>query len=56
MYIVTLAYSNGVARDFLLVMPGNGVMTKIGDTALKPRASGGCTHMVALLDMRLYHG
>jgi hypothetical protein len=52
LYIVTLAQSIGVTRDFLLVTSGNGVMTKIGGTALKPRASCGCTHMVVLLGTR----
>jgi hypothetical protein len=38
-----------------LVMSGNGVMTLIDDTAIKPRASCGCIHMVVLLDARWYH-
>ena len=41
LYVVTFAQPIGVAWDFLLVMPGNGVMTKIGGTAIKPRASCG---------------
>jgi hypothetical protein len=40
-YIVALTQSIDVARDFLLVTSGNGVMTKIGGTAIKPRASCG---------------
>jgi hypothetical protein len=52
LYIVTLVQSIGVVQDFLLVTSGNGVMTKIGGTMLKPRASCGCTHMVALLGTR----
>jgi hypothetical protein len=40
-YIATLAQSIDVVRDFLLVMSGNGVMTKTDGTALKPRASCG---------------
>jgi hypothetical protein len=40
-YIVALAQSIDVARDVLLVMSGNGVMTKIGGTVMKPRASCG---------------
>jgi hypothetical protein len=41
LYIVTLAQSNCVVRDFLLVTSSNGVMTKTDGTALKPRASYG---------------
>jgi hypothetical protein len=41
LYIVTLAQSIGVARDFLLVMSGNGVMTKTDGAATKPGASCG---------------
>jgi hypothetical protein len=41
LYIVTLAQSIDVVRDFLLVTSGNGVMTKTDGTALKPRASCG---------------
>jgi hypothetical protein len=54
LYIVTLAQSIGVARDSLLVTSGNGVMTKTDGTAMKPRASCGCTRMVALLGTRWY--
>jgi hypothetical protein len=39
----------------LILVTCNGVMTKIDDAATKPRASGGCIHMVALLGMRWYH-
>jgi hypothetical protein len=52
LYIVTLAQSIGMARDFLLVKYGNGVMTNIDDTATKPRASCGYTHKVVLLGAR----
>jgi hypothetical protein len=38
-----------------LVMSGNGVVTKTDGTAMKPRASSGYTHMVALLGTRCYH-
>jgi hypothetical protein len=55
MYIVTLAQSISVTRDFLLVTSGNGVMTKTDGTVMKLRASCGCTHMVALLGTRWYH-
>jgi hypothetical protein len=55
LYIVTLDQPSCVARDFLLVTSGNGVMTKTDGTAMKPRASCGCTHMVALLGIRWYH-
>jgi uncharacterized membrane protein YhfC len=41
LYIVTLAQSIDVVRDFLLVTSGNGVMTKTDGTTLKPRASCG---------------
>jgi hypothetical protein len=41
LYIVTLAQFICVAWDFLLVMSGIGVMTKIDDVAPKPRASCG---------------
>jgi hypothetical protein len=41
LYIVTLAQSIGVARDFLLVTSGNGVVTKTDGAATKPRASCG---------------
>jgi hypothetical protein len=45
LYIVTLAQSIGVARDFLLVTSSNGVVTKIDGAAMKPRAScGRSTH------------
>ena len=54
-YIAILAQSIGAARDFLLVMSGIGVMTKINDAASKPRASCGYTHKVELLDARLHH-
>jgi hypothetical protein len=52
LYIVTLAQSSYVVQDFLLVTSGNGVMTKIDGTAIKPRASYGCIHMVVLLGTR----
>jgi hypothetical protein len=55
-YIVILAQPIGVARDFLLVTSGNGVMTKTDGAATKSRASCECTHMVALLGTRWYHG
>jgi hypothetical protein len=55
LYIVTLAQSNGVARDFLLVTSSNGVMTKTDGTVTTPRASCECTHMVVLLGTRWYH-
>jgi hypothetical protein len=55
LYIVTLTQSISVTRDFLLVTSSNGVMTKTDGTAMKPRASCGCTHMVALLGTRWYH-
>jgi hypothetical protein len=51
LYIVTLAHSIGMARDFLLVMSGNGVVTKTDGAAMKLRASCECTHMVMLLGM-----
>jgi hypothetical protein len=41
LYIITLAQSICVVRDFLLVMSGNGVMTKTGGAVTKPRASCG---------------
>jgi hypothetical protein len=44
-----LAQSICVARDFLLVTSGNGVMTKTDGAATKSRASCGCIHKVALL-------
>jgi hypothetical protein len=56
LYIVTLVQSIGVARDFLLVTYGNGVMTKTDGAATKSRASCECTHMVVLLGTRWYHG
>jgi hypothetical protein len=56
LYIITLAQSICVVRDFLLVMFGNGVMTKTDGAVTKPRASCECTHMVALLGTRWYHG
>jgi hypothetical protein len=56
LYIVTIAQSIGVARDFLLVMSGNGVMTKLDDVATKPRAFYVCAHTVVLLGTRWYHG
>jgi hypothetical protein len=40
-YIVILAQPIGVARDFLLVMSGNGVVTKTDGAVTKPRASCG---------------
>jgi hypothetical protein len=44
-YIVILAQSICVARDFLLVMSDNGVMTKTNGATTKPRAScGRSTH------------
>jgi hypothetical protein len=55
LYIVTLAQSIGVARDFLLVTSGNGIMTKIDGAATKARASCECTHMVVLLGTHWYH-
>jgi hypothetical protein len=55
LYIVTLAQSIGVARDFLLVTSSNGVMTKTDGVVTKPRASCECTHMVVLLGTRCYH-
>jgi hypothetical protein len=55
LYIVTLAQSIGVARDFLLVTSGNGVMTKLDDVVTKPRAFCVCAHMVVLLGTRWYH-
>ena len=55
LYIITLAQSNCVVRDFLLVLSGNGVMTKTGGAVTKPRASCECTHMVVLLGTRWYH-
>jgi hypothetical protein len=45
LYIVNLAQPIGVARDFLLVTSGNGVVTKTDGAATKPRAScGRSTH------------
>jgi hypothetical protein len=45
LYIITLAQSICVVRDFLLVMSSNGVMTKTGGAVTKPRAScGRSTH------------
>jgi hypothetical protein len=41
LYIVTLAQSIGVAQDFLLVMSGNGAMTKTDGAMPKSRASCG---------------
>jgi hypothetical protein len=52
LYIVALAQSSSVVRDFLLVTSGNGVMTKTDGTAIKPRASCGCIHMDVLLGTR----
>jgi hypothetical protein len=44
-YIVILAQPIGVARDFLLVTSGNGVVTKTDGAVTKPRAScGRSTH------------
>jgi hypothetical protein len=44
-YIVILAQPIGVARDFLLVTSGNGVVTKTDGVVTKPRAScGRSTH------------
>jgi hypothetical protein len=56
LYIVTLAQFICVVWDFLLVMFGNGVMTTTDGAVTKPRASCECTHMVALLGTRWYHG
>jgi hypothetical protein len=56
LYIVTLDQSSCVARDFLLVTSGNGVVTKTDGAATKSRASCGCIHTVALLSMRWYYG
>jgi hypothetical protein len=56
LYIVTLAQSICVARDFLLVMSGNGVMIKTGGAVTKPRAFCVCAHTVVLLGTRWYHG
>jgi hypothetical protein len=44
LYIVTLAQSSCVVRDFLLVMSGNGVMTKTNGAATKPGAFCVCAH------------
>jgi hypothetical protein len=55
LYIVTLAQSGCVVRDFLLVTSGNGVMTKTDGAVTKPSASCECTHMDALLGTRWYH-
>ena len=45
MYIVILAQPIGVARDFLLVTSGNGVVTNTDGAVTKPRAScGRSTH------------
>jgi hypothetical protein len=45
LYVVTLAQPIGVARDFLLVTSGNGVVTKTDGAVTKPRAScGRSTH------------
>jgi hypothetical protein len=55
-YIVILAQSSCVARDFSLVTSGNGVMTKTDGAAMRLRASCECTHMVVLLGTRWYHG
>jgi hypothetical protein len=52
LYIAILAQSIGVARDFLLVMSGIGVMTKIDDTTTKPGAFCVCAHTVVLLGTR----
>jgi hypothetical protein len=52
LYIVTLVQSIGVARDILLVMSGNGVMTKTDGAMTKPRAFCVCAHMVVLLGTR----
>ena len=56
LYIVTLAHSIGVARDFLLVTSRNGVMTKADGATTKPRVFCVCAHMVVLLGTRWYHG
>jgi hypothetical protein len=43
--MVILAQSSCVVRDFLLDTSSNGVVTKIGGAAMKPRAScGRSTH------------
>jgi hypothetical protein len=55
LYIVTIAQSIDVARDFLLVTSSNGVMTKTGGAVTKPRAFYMCAHMVVLLGTRWYH-
>jgi hypothetical protein len=52
LYIVILDQSIGVARDFLLVMSGIGVMIKIDDTATKLGAFYVCAHTVVLLGTR----
>jgi hypothetical protein len=45
LYIFTIAQTNGVARDFLLVTSGNAVVTKTDGAATKPRVScGRSTH------------
>jgi hypothetical protein len=45
LYIVILAQSSCVVRDFLLVTSGNGVVTKTDGAVTKPRAScGRSTH------------
>jgi hypothetical protein len=56
LYIVTLAQFICAVRDLLLVKSDNGVVTKTDGAVTKPRASCECTHMVALLGTRWYHG
>jgi hypothetical protein len=56
LYIVTLAQSACDARDFLLVMSDNGVMTKTDGAVTKLRAFCVCAHTVVLLSTRWYHG
>jgi hypothetical protein len=56
LYIVILDQSICVARDFLLVTSGNGVMTKTYGAVTKPRAFCVCAHTVVLLGTRWYHG
>jgi hypothetical protein len=55
LYIITLAQSIYVVRDFLLVMFDNGVMTKTGGAVTKPRAFCVCAHIVVLLGTHWYH-
>jgi hypothetical protein len=52
LYIVLLAQSICATQGFLLGEFGNGVMTKTGGAATKPRVSCECTHMVVLLGTR----